>query len=1056
MPRMHPFMLAATLLAVTPFHAALAQATLGSIAGRVTDQSGAPVPGVPVLLTNLATAQRKTSPSSADGYYQFPSLPPGSYTLRAEFSGFQTAVTQELVLQVGQALTQDLQLSVGEVSTTTEVKATAPLVQRESSALGQAITSQQVLEMPLNGRNFLSLTLLVPGATENPGAQSQFSINGQRGNQTSMLFDGLDSRMVQNGRPAVTPSVDAIQEFRIDQNSLSAVYGSGTAVINAALRSGTNQLHGVLWEFLRNNSLDARGYFDTVKPSLRRNQFGFTLGGPIRRNRTFFFVNYEGGRKRQSSTRLALIPTPAELAGNFSAGQPIYDPLTLNGNVRQQFPGNLIPANRLSQFAKAGAALYPLPNLTSVSGSNYAGSVPSPEDADQVHVRLDHQFSAKTTMFGRFSRTNSNALGYSVPLPYSGTTTVNGGLQALVNVSHIFTPSLLNSLTMGYTYGNSVSKILLADRPIAIQDFGLANLKITGDAQGMPLLAIAGYAAMGSPINNPTGGRQDYYQVTNDLTWLHNRHDLKIGVDLRQFRPGMYDQQTPNGNLMFDGRYTTQPGVARTGSGVADFVLGNPFSAQVTQLIDSNGIATLRWTRSSFYIQDNFKLTPKLMLNFGLRYEYDTPYRFVYNDAYVWSRSAGRFLIPGKDIPRLYNPDPNNFAPRLGFAYSVTPKTVIRGGGGVFYGFIRGLELQNAHANPPFLVNSTVNSAALTYTLPPGVFNPASRDVTPTTNLFSADPNYKTNYTYEWNLTVQRELGRSISLQAAYVGSSSHKLIGRSLINQATLDPNPAAPTSIQSRRPFAGAGDISITQSIDNANYHALQVTGEKRLSAGWTFLAAYTYAKALGISEGGDQSSIGNQYVSRKTYYGPTPYSQPQRFTLSTNYELPFGKGKPYANALRPVADKLIGGWAVSVIGIFFQGEFLTPTSNVSANVGRVDRNVPNCIANPNLDAGQRSLGRWFNTAAIVGQPFGTFGNCGTGIIQVAGTNNLDFALLKNIYFGDGGRRLQFRAEAFNGLNHPSFGAPGLTVGSSAFGAISSTRTTMRNLQLGLKFYW
>ena len=1028
---------------------ALAQATLGSISGRVTDPSAAAVPGVNVTLTNSATSQQKATTTSADGYYTIPALPPGQYVLRAEFAGFKSVVTAAIPLLVGQALTQDVQLVVGEVATTTEVTATAPLVQRESAALGQVITSQQIIEMPLNGRNFLSLTLLVPGATENPGAQSQFSINGQRGNQTSMMFDGLDSRMVQNGRPAVTPSVDAIQEFKIDQNSLSAVYGSGTAVINAALRSGTNQLHGVLWEFLRNNAMDARGYFDTVTPSLRRNQFGFTLGGPIRRNKTFFFANYEGNRKRQSSTRLALIPTPAELSGNFAGGQPVFDPLTLSGNTRTQFPGNVIPAARISRIGKAGAGLYPAPNVTGLNGVNYAGSVPSPEDADQVHARIDHQFSTKTTMFGRFSRTSSDTLSYSVPLPYSGTTGTNGGTQALVNVNHIFTPTLLNSLTMGYTYGNSVSKILLANRPIATEDFGLANMKITGDSQGMPLLAITGYAAMGSPINNPTGGRQDYYQLTDDVTWVRNRHDIKIGVDVRQFRPAMYDQLTPNGQLQFDGRYTNQPGVGRTGSAVADFVLGNPFSGLVTQLIDSNGIATLRWTRSSFYIQDNFKVTPKLTLNLGLRYEVDTPYRFVYNDAWVWSQRDGRFLVPGKDIPRQYNPDTNNFAPRLGFAYSLTPKTVIRGGAGVFYGFIRGLELQNAHANPPFYVNSTVNSAALTYTLPPGVFSPASREVTPTTNLFSANPDYRTNYTYEWNFTVQRELGRTISLQTAYVGSSSHKLIGRSLINQARLDANPAAPTSIQSRRPFAGAQDISMTESIDNANYHALQVTAEKRLGAGWNFLAAYTWAKAMGISEGGDQSTIGNQYASRKFYYGPTPYSQPHRFTLSTTYELPFGKGKK-------LADKFTGGWSVSMIGIFFEGESLTPTSNVSANVGRVDRNVPNCLANPNMDANARTIQRWFNTAAIAGQAFGTFGNCGTGIIQVPGTNNVDLAVLKNIFFGEGGKRIQFRAEAFNGFNHPSFGQPGFTLGSSAFGVISSTRTTMRNLQMGLKVYW
>jgi hypothetical protein len=1049
------------LLAGTLWSAAVlyGQGSLGSISGRITDTSGGVLAGASVTLTNTGTDQHKTAVSSAAGYYIFPDVAPGAYTIKAQLKGFQSSVTSGIGLQVGQTLTNDIQMAVGEVTSSVEVKAAAEQLQRESASTGQVITTEQVLNMPLNGRNFLALSLLAPGASENPGAQSQFSINGMRGNQTSILFDGVDSRMFQNGRPALTPSIDALQEFKIQQNSNSAAYGNGAAIINSALRSGTNAIHGAAWEFLRNDALDAKGFFDKVKPALRRNQFGFTVGGPIRHNKTFFFFNYEGLRTRQTVTQYAFVPTPAQLSGNFSGGAAIYDPATINAaNQRLPFANNAIPTSRIGVFAQAASKYYPAPNLTGVPGYNYVAGVSLPENAKQFNVRVDHQFSAADSLFVRASRSTDESVGYSFPLPYSGTTSQVNGTQVVLRETHIFSPNLLNEFTLGYTYGLNATYDQLAPNAIAIDQFKLANLRIPAFEQGLPLLSITGYSAMGSPINEPFGGTENYYQLSDDVTYARNRNQLKAGFEIRQFRPSMYDQQTANGNLGFNGQFTNQPGVSGAGSAVADFVLNAPYTASATQLVNSSGQLTLRWNHYAFYVQDDYKLTPKITLNLGLRYEYDSPFKAVYGDAYTWDVTNHVFLVPGKSIGSLTKPDRNNFAPRFGIAYSVAPRTVVRAGFGVFYGFIRGLELSSGyHLDPPFVVSTTVNSAALTPTIGSGVFLPAPTGSAPTatTNLFSVDNNLPANYTYQWNVAVQRQLSDTMSLQVAYVGSSSHKLIGRTLVNQAVVDANPLQPTAIQNRRPYPGAGDISMTEAIDNANYNALQATAEKRLSKGLTFLASYTWSKALGIAEAGDQSAIGDQYVPRHNYYGPTPYDQPQRLTLSGTYELPFGTGKQFASTISPIANKFIGGWNVTGIGTFFRGEYATPTSNISANVGRVDRNVPNCISNPNLSGNARTVQRWFNTAAIAGQPFGTFGNCGVGVIEIPGESNVDLAVIKDTRVGER-LKVELRSEFFNFFNHPSFGAPNVTLGSASFGVITSTRTTSRQIQFGLKLYW
>ena len=1042
-----------TLALIAPL-ASVAQGSQGQINGRVTDGSGAPVVGAPVHLVNVATDLRKDATTNSEGYYSFPALQPNVYLVSVVTPGFKTVETR-VTLDVNQTLANDVALQVGAVDTKIEVEARAPLVQSETSSTGQLITGQEILQMPLNGRNVFSLSLLVPGASENPGAQSIFSINGARGNQTSILLDGIDARLFQNGRPAITPSVDAVQEFKIQQNTNSAAYGDGLAIINAAIRSGSNGFHGNVYEFLRNNVLDAKPYFSKTVPILKRNQFGFTAGGPIWKDHTFFFGNYEGLRVRQAATLYALVPTPAQLSGNFAGSAQLYDPFVLTGGARTPYVNNQIPASEISRIGKAAAALYPAPNLTGVAGYNYAASSALPDNANQYNIRVDHQIGRSDNIYGRFSNSTEQVQNYNFPLPYSGTINSYKGTQALLHETHIFSPNLLNDFAAGWTYGLYSLQLILADHDVATGDFGLANLKIPGFERGAPILSVQGLSSMGSPINVPSGGYENNYQMDDDVTWIHGKHTVRAGLEVRQYRPAQYDPATPNGNLSFDGRFTGIDS-AHVGNPAADLVLGIPYTATVTQLVTSNGLLVLQWTQFQGYAQDDWKVTPRLTLNLGMRYIYNQPFHEVHSQANVWSQGCNCFLTPGQGIDGLIKPDRNNFAPRLGAAYSITPRTVLRGGGGVYYGFIRGAELGSGYGlNPPFLASTTVNSSSTMPTLSGGIFPVASPSVTPNSNIFSVSHDLPDNYTYQYNLTVQRQLTSTLALQMAYVGSSSHKLTGRDLINQAHPDADPTHPTSIASRRPFAGAADISITRMIDQGNYNALQVTAEKRPSHGVSVLAAYTYAKAMGIAEGGDQSAIGNEYVSRHRYYGPTVYSQPHRLTVSPTVELPFGRGRDFLANTPGIVDKLISGWSGNGIMTFFKGEFISPTSNISANVGRVDRNFPNCNGNPNTGNNIRTLQRWFDTTKVVSQPFGTFGNCATGIIEVPGENNIDLSAVKNTVFHDR-YRAEFRAEFFNAFNHASFGQPNTTVGSASFGIITSTRTSNRQIQFGLKIYY
>jgi len=1023
-----------------------------------------------VVAENEATGIQTTETTDEAGRYLFPALPPGVYTIRVEADGFKTYTATSLQVQVGQRVTHDVELEVGETTTRIEVVASTPVLEQRSAAIGQVISEHEVKDLPLNGRNFLDLAMLVPGVSEMPGSiqSNNLSVNGMRGNQIAFYFDGVDTRVEHSGQPAFNPSVEAIREFKIQQNSFSAEFGRAPAAINLSLASGTNRFHGTLFEFLRNDKLDARSFFSPERDPLQRNQFGFVFSGPIVRNHTFFMTNYEGQRERRTRTPFYSVPSVAERDGDFTGANPIFDPMSLDPetNLRQPFPNNTIPKDRFGKMGTAILKYYPLPNLEGVKGFNYSVPAPRIADSDQFHARIDQQLSDSDLLFGRYSwATSTNATPSGLPLTgkFIDVDTHNFTVQE----SHTFSPTIINQFRLAWTYYKLFDHFPLADRNLAAEEFGLQNINPPASSFGLPFHQVSGLSSIGANRFSPRGTQENIYTLADDLTVIRGKHNLKFGFEGRYYRPALRILATPNGSLVYQNRFTRQLGAPDTGSAVADLVLGFPWSGRGTQLVESNGLVSLKYYFFSGFVQDEIKLLPDLTVNLGLRYEYQTPFKERFNQLLFFDYVNGRFLEPGKDIDSLQKPDRNNFAPRVGIAYSVNSRTVIRAGAGVFYGLIRSREFPAFHLSPPYTVDSTLFSDPLIPDLPGKLWPPARvRDpetgevlLTPNTGVFSLDHSYRTAYIYQWNFSIQRELADQWMLELAYVGNSAHKLIGRDLVNQARLDPDPVNnPTPVNSRRPNPNIGDVSMVKSLDNSNYHALNVKLNKRFSNGFSLIGGYTWAKALGIGGAlfGDQSRAQNAY-DRDAEYGPLDIYQKHRFTVGWVYELPFGKGKPLLSHVSGVAGKLVSGWSTQGIYVAHSGIPIVfdLRSSVSSNVGRQDMNRPDRVCDGNLPKSERTLTRAFDTSCFVDHPFGRFGNSGNGVLIGQGINTFNLTAMKNTVFAvrDTPITLQFRAEFFNAFNHPGFGDPSARVGTPQYGVIRSTRVGGREIQLALK---
>ncbi len=1053
---------------------AVAQVDTGTISGTVKDQTGAVIQYAVVKVENRDTGIAVSVANNAAGLYLAPDLKAGIYQVSVTATGFQTVAKTGIELRVQDRIPVDFDLPVGQASSTVSVESQAPVLQTETSSLGQVVEDSQIINLPLNGRNYIQLAILGAGTAPayNASERNTFYANGVREIQNSYLLDGVDNKnkivgFDSSAAQSIEPVIDSVQEFKVQTSTFSAEFGQAAgAVVNVTTKSGTNQYHGSLFDFVRNSFFDADPYFQparTAKPQFIQNQYGGTLGGRIIKDRTFFFLGWQSSRTEDAAPQLATVPTEAEKEGHFSS--PIYDPASTaanpkgSGYVRALFPGDLIPASRFDPVALKLLSLYPDPNLTGKSNffSNQTGKIAQ----DQYVARVDHRFSDKDSLFSRFSLSrDTNVLPAPLPPPASNIS-VNQPTahSSSTSETHVFTPSLLNEARIGYQQTQEIQQTEGVAR--LFSQYGILGADNYPQVLGLPTFAVSGLTTLGTtgpgtlltPAtgsgNMPINKQGRTIQADDNLSWVHGRHTIKVGFDFQQVT--LYGNVTLNArpSYTFTGVYTQNPqGRANTGAAFADFLLGETASATVGTRVTSNS----RQHIYQGYVQDDWKITSRLTINAGLRYELPLPFYETsghYSDLILDSSALYGTLLQADNAGQygyrnsFANPNYHDFAPRLGFAYQATPKTVIRAAAGVFYGRDENLAVANRPTNnPPYYVTTTYTSDQID----PNVIlsrgfpsNWLSSEKNPTVNSFAKF--MPTPYVQQWNLSVQRELFGGFTAQVAYVGSSSHDLYFPLNVNQ----PAPA-PGAIQARRPIQGFSTINSYGPWVSAHYDGLQAQLERRFSKGFTLLAAYTYSHSLDNDNSSPQDSH-NLSLEKAS----SAFDIRQRFVLSSVCELPFGRGKPFLNSSR-AANLIAGGWQVSGIFTAQSGLPFTPVENVDAsNTGTTER--PDLIGDPVLPSGQRTIQRWFNVLAFGNPAAYTFGNSGHDILRGPSFVNTDFGLSRVVSITERAN-IEFRAEAFNLFNTPQLGLPSVTIGTATAGTITTVINPQRELQFALRF--
>ena len=1058
-----------------------------TILGRVTDPSGATIVHAKVVVHNESTGIDRSTITTDSGDFELALLPiTGRYTLTISQTGFQTEQIAGIVLQVDQQARFDVSLKVGSISQQVSVQAETPVVNTDSGSIGAVIENRTILDLPLNGRNFTALATLTPGA-QSGGNNSNTGfptiiVGGGHAAKTEILLDGISDQDQLYDGVEFTPSVDAIQEFKVQANSFSAEYGRGDAIINATIKAGTNAFHGDVFEFLRNSDLDARNFFTTgTKAALEQNQFGATLGGPIKRNRTFFFASYDGTRIRQGQAKNTIVPTQAERNGDLSAlGVSVKNPLT-----GTPYPNNLIPASAIDPATTYFFKFVPLPNTAQ---GTYYFNAPLTSNVDQGNIRIDHRFSDADALFGRYSINNLNQFSPGNYSSNGGSTQAIRVQDAVLDETHIFTPTLVNELRLGYERMHSDISPQGLGTNYTLQAGIQGFQETTANFPGFPNLTVGGFGAGGTgalisgndfqPLVNP----ENMYEIVDGITWTKGSHTIKFGTDLRRDFFTSTNAAHSRGDFTFSGQYT--------GSGLGDFLTGYPLSGarDFPRNIFGETISNYH-----FYVQDDWKASPRLTLNLGLRYEFNPQPQYFQNQAswfdpltgqiavsqyngapnlitqqvakYAYPQFQRYFVTPQQvGIPNnlLFN-HYNNWAPRVGFAFRPfnDNKTVIRGGAGIFYLLQSGNNtVSQPILNLPFIVDEsksqpTVNG--LPTEQAQNFFQPFSTNSAFNTPLaYSFDPHNKTPFLDEWNIAVQRELMPNLALEIAYVGSKGTYLEQMVPFNIPPISPNDTRP--IQQRLPFpAFAEDGTYLSNQNNSNYNALQIKLEKRFSKGLSFLLSYAHGKAIDATtnDQGGESFTGNP-LDLRTMRGPSDFDVTDRLVISYGYQLPFGHGRTFMSNAPRLLDWTLGGWQLEGITTFQSGMPFTPLLGTGdpAHVNRDYATRPNAIGSPSLT--NPSIYRWFNLAAFaVPAPY-TIGNAGRNSLRGPGIQNWDISVLKNFFFTES-RYLQFRSEFFNAFNHANFSNPNRNVDDPVHGGqITSTSTDARIIQFALKLYF
>ncbi len=1055
--------------------------TDAELGGTVTDSTAAVIPDVAITVTHLETGVERTTTSNEQGYFVVPLLQPGDYRINLAKDGFRPITQTGITLYAGLPARINFTMDIGAVTEEVTVTAAAPLLETATPAQGQVIDNQKIVDLPLNGRDYIQLALLSAGAGAVPfGRFNTFSASGMRANQNNFMLDGVDNNSMQRAGQArraevIKPSIDAIQEFKLSTNAYSAEFGrGGGAIVNVSLKSGTNRLHGSIFEFLRNEKLDAKNFFDPPdrpRPPFKRNQYGFAIGGPIVKDKTFFFGDYEGTRIRESRTVNNTIPTPMQLQGDFSEllpGTRVYDPSTYDAttNLRQPFPDNRIPATNFDPIGAMVLNLYPTPNKPGLT-RNFLFNPPQPEDLDRWDAKIDHNLSASDRFFVRYSL-SSNHVGSTPNLPepawgggQRATPFDHDGQNLVVNYNRVFSPSFIMEMKGAWN-----RLFTLRSSPIDVnfnEQLGLTGVELADP--GMAQFTVQGLQiiGLGSWIPNKSGS-QNRQWITN-FTWIRGDHTLKFGINFSWLQHFLNNSQNAHGVFTFDGGYTRNSDTLKEGSSAADLLLGTTTRAQVSTWVWEN----MRRPYYDAYFQDEWRVSPRLTLNLGLRYELHPPWVDRMNNGanLDFSDRSNPRIVPMRDGTRfsraLVSTDGNNFAPRLGIVYRLKEKTVVRTGYGIFYG---NTNWKNVLATfPPFFYRATVqtdrvqNTLQLSKGLASDLISPQNaRNI----GFGPIDMDLPMAYTQQWNFAIQHELPSQTLFEVGYVGSVSNRLSRAYDINVPL--PGPGA---VNGRRPIRSLvvppDDITIGpiaglnyfERTANANYHAVQTRLEKRLTHGLSMLSSYTWSK--NISDGRGAGGVGG--TSSLTAQNPHLLSAERalsdehfahRFVASPIYQLPIGRGKRFLTDSPSAVNALLGGWTLaSIVTLSSGGRANLSVRGNPANTGTANR--PNWLSEWRLGSGTRSLDRWFDTEAFERNAPYTYGNAARNLIEAPGLVNLDLAIYKAFSIQEG-LTVQFRAEAFNVSNTPAFARPNTQVGNRNFGQIAGAGRP-RNLQFGLK---
>ncbi|HYI95795.1 MAG TPA: carboxypeptidase regulatory-like domain-containing protein [Bryobacteraceae bacterium] len=1055
-----------------------AQVTTGSIVGTARDSSGAVAPGARITITNIRTNSTRTDTTDANGNYIVSALPPSDYSLKAEKPGFKTFLATQITLPVGGEIRMDIALEVGQVSEQVTVEATAALLETETTSLSHVMNQKRIVDLPLNGRNFLELAALSAGAipkmsnrSTQYGNRNQYvTIGGGRDSSTNYLIDGIEARSLRFNNSSLQPSVDAIQEFKVERNAFSAEYGRGVGVVNVAIRSGSNAFHGSLYEFFRNSKLDARNFFDATRPPFRQNQYGFAFGGPIKRNKLFFFSNYEGLRSRKGQTFLSTVPDPAQLRGDFRGLNPIYDPETTRPDpanpaaiIRSPFPNNIVPPERIHPFARSFNTLFPAPNRS--GPLNYISTSTFVDDFDQLNLRGDIHLSEKDNMFARYSWYDGTQL---LPGAFQQDPRPQNGHNATLQHTRVMTTSLLNELRLGYNRSIHFTRPLPAfgDRNI-VQELGLRNLGgLRPDLYGIPAVGIAGISARGENTLNQ-GSVENIITFNDKFTINRGRHNFRVGFEFQDIRYQQQGEVNPRGNFSFSGVFTDPQGTTRAGNALADYLLGLPNQAQAG-LGAGDAFFNFQSFSTAIFLQEDWRITPTLTLNVGVRWQYDRPFRektykegnfaedlglLIYSKeptGAIFPAMEGLY-VPGNTVRHgIWDPDFNNFAPRLGLAWRpFGQRTVIRSGFGVFYENTNGNEFQFTGLLPPFYgINTLISRTDIPSFTMSDMF-PDVRSLTSLPAPFSVFRRDRTPYTMQWNFSIQQKLTDTMLLELAYQGSGSRKLWQRFNQNQATPDPTGRIP--IEQRVPFPKFQAGLLTSGRDaNASYHAFTARLEQSYHSGLNFQSVYSFSRNIDTNSGEFEANQMRFRWDKRANRGLSRYHQKHRFASNFGYELPVGPGKKWLSDVG-FGGKLLEGWQIQGILSLATGFPFTPTANVVHGTGSFVPQFADRIADGNLSSDQRSVDRWFDTAAFRRPAVGTFGTSGRNVLIGPGVANLDFALQKNTRIRET-ITLQFRAESFNITNNAQFFEPVANVDSPTFGRITSAADP-RRIQFGLK---